>query len=174
MADEQLILQENGYLPPGIHNVSIEEVERFFAQTIPDYSTRQELFFGYSRLCATIQYFQIKNFKQWIGGSFTTSKAKPDDIDVVTMVDADEINSLPDFIKNKLQSYESPFNRELAKKLFHCDSFLVIVPPKSDKIKYSDYQNARIYWRGTWGFDRQDTPRGFLELTYGRGVNNDR
>ena len=28
----------------------------------------------------------------------------------------------------------------------------------------------KMYWRGVWGFDRKDVPRGFLQITYGRGI----
>lgn len=170
MADEPLILQENGYLSPDIHKVSLEEFERYFVQTIPDHNRRKELFFGYARLCTAIQSFQIKNFTHWIFGSFTSGKEFPGDIDVVTIVSAEELNNLPPFIQNMLPAPGSPFNRDSAKSIFHCDSLMLIVPPKSDTIKYTKYQNARAYWRGLCGFTRQEEPRGFLELTYGRGA----
>lgn len=173
MAEETLSLQSNGYLPPGIHQMSLEDFEDFFTQQIPDQNTRQLLFSGYKRMCSAMQAFSINNYRQWIGGSFTTSKTHPHDIDVVTFISMEELNNLPANIQNLLlenpKLIVSAFTGIYAKKKYFCDSYIIYIPPASNPL-YNEYINQMMYWRGVWGFDRSHTPRGWIEITFGRGA----
>lgn len=172
MEDEQLSFQDNGYLTPGIHPITLEGFETFFTKSIPDRVIRERLFLGYCKMCNTIKSLHINNFTQWIGGSFTTSKTIPGDIDVITFITYSELESIPDHIKD--QVINTNILQELltgpnAKNLYECDSYILLVPPKNN-MAYNDFIQRKMYWRGVWGFDRKDVPRGFLQITYGRGI----
>jgi hypothetical protein len=69
-------LMANGELPPGVHIVSLAEVETSFGQTN---HRRRQLMKG---LKEALALFKIANVsKVFVDGSFTTDKDEPNDID---------------------------------------------------------------------------------------------
>ena len=71
-------LDSNGYLPPGIRECTLPEIEAAFATSIH----RGKLFDGLVRYADLLRSCGVLRFL-YVNGSFTTSKADPGDVDVV-------------------------------------------------------------------------------------------
>lgn len=65
----------NDVLPPGVHWATLSEIEAVFAQTVH----RSWLFEGILSVAAALKAAGCRSM--FIGGSFVTSKEKPDDFD---------------------------------------------------------------------------------------------
>jgi hypothetical protein len=90
-------LNEEGLLPPGIHDCTFEELESVFGQnqwitdTEPGYR-RQKLNTQRSKLCERLQAYleEWRRLEQGVeilvDGSFVTSKPDPNDIDLIVVL----------------------------------------------------------------------------------------
>ncbi|MFA6712161.1 MAG: hypothetical protein WCS33_05590 [Candidatus Caldatribacteriota bacterium] len=87
----------------------------------------------------------------WIDGSFATLKPNPGDIDLIFFVDENQLNSLP---LNKRDIVEELNNRATSKIRYNCDVFIV---PNNNIAN-------RSYWRGWFGFSREEIPKGIIRL----------
>lgn len=87
----------------------------------------------------------------WIDGSFSTQKPEPGDIDMIFFIDANEANALDNEKKKILGELN---NRKLSQIRYQCDVFIV---PNQDV-------NMRSYWRGWFGFNREEQPKGIFRL----------
>ena len=82
------IFDEHGYLPKGIHKMTLEEVEETFSKNKS--LKRQEIMEEYKKHLKDLRdtgYY----VDHWIDGSFVTSKENPKDIDTLTEFDATKI-----------------------------------------------------------------------------------
>ena len=160
------VFNQFGYLPPGFHNINLDLMKYHFVDIFRYSNTRNIIFDGYIKFCTYLMsYYGIYNFVQWIGGSFCTTKNNPNDIDVVTFIDNYEL------LKISMLQYgflQSPEHREMIKSLFYCDSINIFAPSY-----YIDnqFEEIKMHWRGVWGFDRFNTPKGSLRVTFGKGLH---
>ncbi|AXH43571.1 hypothetical protein HOV55_gp53 [Erwinia phage vB_EhrS_59] len=100
---------------------------------------------------------QHKCFSEvWIDGSFTTEKPEPDDIDILIVLDYIALNNLPASLKSTVSAL---LNRDYVKLNFHID--VLLLPENHPKV---DYSERRSYWRGWFGFDRQENPKGLVRV----------
>jgi hypothetical protein len=90
------------------------------------------------------------SFEIWIDGSFTTNKTNPNDIDLVVFADGNSFNQLE---IEKQQSLRRLFDRDETRRVFGLD---VLFCPSEDN-------NGRSYWRGWYGFDRNEKPKGIAK-----------
>ena len=105
---------KEGYLPPDIHEVSLDEFEKRFAYTI----WRKELFENLVRLINDLK--NISCTAVYIDGSFTTIKRLPGDIDVCwedTGIDYD----MAEVIMPILFDFDN--KRENQQRQYKCDIF---------------------------------------------------
>ena len=91
-------------------------------------------------------------FEVWLDGSFCTEKIDPNDIDLVVFADPADLNRLDPASQTYLSGV---LDRTNARRLFGCD---VLFAPSND-------MNMRSYWRGWYGFDRREHPKGIVSLT---------
>lgn len=164
-----ITLNENGYLPPGKHEMSIEDFSELFVQCFPESKTRETIFQGYNNFCSFLQSAGITAFSQWVDGSFCSSKEDPNDIDIVTFINESLLNGLPPASQQLLVNLYS--SRAGMKTAFHCDSFLVPVPDINAPNR-NHFENEKMKWRGVWGFDRSDNPKGWVLIKFGGGVQS--
>ena len=81
-----LNFDSNGHLYPyGIIETNLETVHSIFCYN----QHRQKLFDDYISFIDDLKKLDIGSFYQWIDGSFTTSKAFPKDIDLITFINVD-------------------------------------------------------------------------------------
>lgn len=82
---------ETGLLPLGRHVCAADEVEIAFVKDIAfaGSATRQGLWGDWNAALATLEG-AVTVHAAWLGGSFTTSKMDPDDIDVTFIINGDD------------------------------------------------------------------------------------
>lgn len=147
----------NGYLPAGLHDMSMEHVYKEFVAGMPLSQTRESLF------TSMVACFRAINAKYspveiWIDGSFLSDKINPNDVDMVIYMDALEL----------VQMHE---HGDINVKFSGMDIYYSFAATQTNEtILGSNYNslavNQRNYWRGQFGFDRKDTPKGIARLNW--------
>ncbi len=94
--------------PYKLIETDIETFERNFVLNFKNSDTRNKLFQSYLTYIDNFKNQISENFYQWIDGSFVTSKLNPNDIDIVTFLDAniyqEKLAKLADFQGIKLKT----------------------------------------------------------------------
>jgi hypothetical protein len=148
-------------LPRGRHVCTAGEVEIAFVKDIAFFgsATRPVLWKDWNAALATLQSSVIVH-AAWIGGSFTTTKMDPDDIDVTFMINADDYHqrSRPD---QQIVSIFRGNGRVRADLGLRVDSYLIAWERYlgSTQPVPLEYFWARGHWDDWWQRARQ-TPKG--------------
>jgi hypothetical protein len=137
-------------LPPGLHDMSEEDLENHFLGSFPNSSTREKLVNGLKTYLSALENIGI-SFEVWIDGSFTTEKENPNDIDIVVFGSHSEIDKLPNETQKQLAALLDRIN---IKHATGCDVLFAV----------TEDQNRRSYWRGWYGFDRDENPKGIARI----------
>lgn len=146
---------ENGLLEPGFHEINESEFEEIFVNAFTTSQTRQDIYDSFikwkNKLTAQYKIQEI-----WVDGSFATNKINPNDIDTVVFVRAHDYMRLASDWEN-------------VRKANHIDAYLTLaICEESEKVvlpaEYWKFVNNRNYWRGQFGFDRNDSPKGVIVI----------
>jgi hypothetical protein len=135
-------------LEPGIHIFTIDEFAKRFVEPFPDSVTRKRLLLNFLELLQLLKSSGLKA-DVWVGGSFLTEKLNPADLDFVVLYSSEgsqftiEQKGVVDFL----------LNTEQIRLNYSCDV----------RILFST-KNESMYWRGVFGFDRQNKPKGFVSF----------
>ncbi|CAM4408616.1 hypothetical protein SAMN06265348_11755 [Pedobacter westerhofensis] len=158
-----LEINSRGYLVPHTNiPATLSDLELQFAN-IPDEPIRRSLFEKYivysDELKATLSGHLII---QWIDGSYVTQKKYPNDIDLVSIVDGELIDSIGD----KINNFKYPFS--LTK--YGVDAYIVKIYSEDNR-KYPLFLGDRFYWMNNFIKSRRNKyghqwPKGFLEIIY--------
>jgi len=143
-------MEEKPLLDSGLHDFDLNEIGNHFLQDFPTSETRKPLIDGLNAFVGHLSDIGAP-IELWIDGSFTTKKTNPNDIDLVIFSPAAIINSLP---PEKQQLFQILTDRATVKNNFGCD---VLFCPTEDK-------DMRSYWRGWYGFDRHERPKGIARI----------
>jgi hypothetical protein len=152
-----------GHLSPyTVNSTTFDHFESFFVALFPSNSSRHQIFEGYKRYIKQLKDILNSGFYQWVDGSFVTDKMNPNDIDVVTFVDADLL------IKNekKLLHLIAPES----KLIYRVDAAFVGIYPMNHKLRMvTDWDIA--FWKDFYGNTRPDAlkkqmPKGFIQLNF--------
>lgn len=147
------VFNEKGLLEPGFSEYKLSEIEKIFVEDFSESQTRKEIYMGFLRWLKQLIQICIPN-EIWIDGSFATSKINPNDMDLVYFINVEDANKiLP--LGERI--------REIGLQN-HCDSYLAFSPDSSPEMK-AELTNRRNYWRGQFGFDREDNPKGMIKMT---------
>lgn len=144
-------MEQKPLLDPGLHDFELHEIGNHFLKGFPNSKTRKSLVDGLNLYVTHLANIGAP-IELWIDGSFTTNKEDPSDIDLVIFSPASIINSLP---PKKQQLFQNLTDRASMKSAFGCD---VLFCPTEDL-------NLRSYWRGWYGFDRNEQPKGMARVT---------
>ena len=144
------VMEHLPILPPGLHEVGESEIDNHFASGFPDSTTRLLLIAGLRSFFRALRQIEI-SFEIWIDGSFTTNKTNPNDVDLVVFADANLCNQLE---IEKQERLIMLFDRDETRRVYGLD---VLFCPAED-------HNGRSYWRGWYGFDRNENPKGIAKL----------
>ena len=90
--------------PDTKHELSSAEFKETFVNSFPNSRTRSDIFSAYIAFTEAFSKEVTNSFTQWIGGSFTTQKENPNDIDILTIL------RKSDYEKNK-EMMESRFRK---------------------------------------------------------------
>lgn len=136
--------------PPGLHPLDEAELDNHFLQDFAESQTRPQLIAGLRAFLAALKRLGL-NFEFWIDGSFSTTKLDPNDVDLVIFIDPQEVNCLPAQAQHELSIL---LDRPSSKHRYGCDVLYAL----------SDDFDARSYWRGWYGFDRDEQPKGIAQI----------
>lgn len=137
-------------LAPGLHDIKVEELDNHFLSSFAGSNTRPKLIAGLKKYVEALKQVGA-TFEIWIDGSFATEKPDPNDIDMVIFGSAIELNKLPQPKRDVLQRL---IDRASVRLTLGCDVLFCV----------AEDQNMRSYWRGWYGFDRNETPKGIARL----------
>lgn len=151
------MLNADGYLSPGIHDMTMEEIQEAFVVPFPGSTTRPVVFAGYEKHRAELEALNI-NIEQFIDGSFTTSKTDPSDVDMVCFADANVVDNLP---PEKQEALLKLTGGAATKETHHCDAYFCPTLPDNDPL-FNQLRAQRKYWMGEFGYDRVDKPKGIV------------
>lgn len=146
----------NGMLPAGIHTYDILAFKEQFVAGFPNSQTRPVIFACLERfISAILELFDPDEF--WVDGSFATTKVNPNDADLIIFAD------YADFVKMR-----AVWN-QIQQQYPQLDMYIACAVNEKTKqsLSFKDYYavvNQRNYWRGQFGFDRQDNPKGIIKL----------
>lgn len=146
-------------LPPGFHDLDDDTIRSICVDAFPDSVRRGMLHCNYIQLIDQFRSInkQCRCFSEiWIDGSFTTEKPEPDDIDILIVLDFLALNALPATL---MPIVSSLLNRQYVKLNFEIDVLLL-----AENHPEVDYSERRSYWRGWFGFDRKENPKGLVRV----------
>jgi len=92
-----------------------------------------------------------------VDGSYTTHKPEPDDIDILLVIDYSALLQIPE---EQLRAVSPLLNRSFVKANYNID--VLLLPENHPEV---DYSERRSYWRGWFGFDRRENPKGLVRFT---------
>lgn len=141
----------------GFHDLSFDEIKKSCVDIFADKNRREFLFNNLKKLLDELFLFNKTThflIEIWIDGSFTTMKPEPNDIDILIIYDYEAMNRIPLKLQPSLQKL---FDRKYAKFNYNID---VLNLPKNTP----DYDNNRSYWRGWFGFDRDENAKGIVRI----------
>lgn len=152
---------EIGNLPAGLHQATLAEFETRFV-TEPVSSSRADIFRRYVEYRAELEPLNVI-IKQWIDGSFTTTKQNPNDIDLVSQWDGEKVDRDIQ-IQNKLSQL---LNQRDIKIRYKCDVYGFPKYSEGDPL-YQKTLHWRSYWLGLFGYTRGDhpDPKGIIEFKF--------
>lgn len=151
------MFDENGLLPAGLHVCDHDVFQQEFIDQFSSSQTRKSLFVVFNKMLKDIELL-FQPYEIWLDGSFTTSKTNPNDIDLVMFLE------LSDFLSHYNSNEFMSLRAQYAGKL---DIYLALAVNDQTKASVEPevvvvHTNQRNYWRGQFGFDRQDRPKGFI------------
>jgi DNA polymerase/3'-5' exonuclease PolX len=155
---------KKGYLTPNKEiEISEEEFELNFVSSLPNEAHRTELFENYKAFIQAFSKEITPSFEVWIGGSFTTKKEFPKDIDLVIFADYDV------FQKKEKEFDVLKMNHKGGNK--RLDIYKVLVYPENHRDVFL-YESKKVEWLNWFSYTRRNkrtnkrTPRGFIKIRY--------
>lgn len=149
----------SGLLPPGRYPTSVEEIGRILVDPFALSITRPRLHSGWQdRRRAVTRLIPV--VLEWIGGSYSTAKRDPSDIDVVVFLREGDLATLN---PSQLSEIVALVNGPSAKSKFGTDTY-VVVEVADGHPYHDDYLRAVGYWDRWWSRTRLGEDRGYLEV----------
>jgi hypothetical protein len=137
-------------LTPGIHDIAESDLDNHFLSAFAGSKTRAQLIAGFRKYISALRQVGA-SFEIWIDGSFATDKVDPGDIDLVLFGSAAEINQIP---PEQQQILATLIDRASVRSALGCDVLFCV----------AENIDLRSYWRGWFGFDRDENPKGIARL----------
>ena len=149
----------DGLLPEGPHRATLSEVKARLVDAFPDSATRGAIHAYW------LQYRQnlrdlVKIRAIWLDGSFTTDKADPNDVDVVTDIDGGSYDALP---THRQLLVSSLIEGTYTEQFWQCDSQPLVWYPRGHP-GHSKYVITAERWRTYYGQTRDGSPKGWIEV----------
>lgn len=145
--------------PNGVLKLSYNNFKDIFVLDFDDSKTRLTISKNYEKYLADFKKEINIAFKNWIGGSFISTKMNPNDIDVVNIFQyTDEIN------KN-VQALIKFLNYGNSLESYMVDGYFVPIYPINDP-RYALTEDALNYWSEWFGHDKENRPKTVIEISF--------
>jgi hypothetical protein len=139
---------------PGIHAISLSELEAVAVTPFPNDTQRAQLFFLFSQWIHSLQALQLRAIL-WVDGSFTTEKFGPGDIDCMMW----SPSCGQQLTNDQQNAAERLTDRPTLKTQYGIDFFLEY-PSVDEKF------HREAYWKGVFGFQHdRKSAKGIVELS---------
>ena len=148
----------NGMLPAGFHDCTADEFITTFVDGFPTSQRRSLIVDALWNFAAEVLTVGIP-YEFWVDGSFVTTKVNPNDADLVLFLQIPHMNILGPRVTAFRQKYAGLLDIYFA---------YAASPDNGKQTNPHDYSkivNDRNYWRGQFGFDRTDTPKGIVRIS---------
>jgi len=144
--------------PYEVVRLSYGECKNIFVEKFKSSATRKlnwTSFMGFHTDIEAVSTFAVKH---WIDGSFVTQKINPNDIDVVSFVNPNNlVSTLREFDMNK--SDPSGY----VKNKYNVDNYIIVDFDKGHPY-YDKMQEQVKYWREFFSTDRNEKPKAIVEV----------
>jgi hypothetical protein len=146
-----------GLLPLGRHVSTADEVEAMFVSgdAFSESVTRHQIWSDWNDALTLLQS-AVTVHAVWIGGSFTTSKVDPGDIDVLYIVNANTVRGLQGEQEKKIVTIFNTPGQVKSEFDLNVDTYLLFwecvpfpLPPGMNGFQ-DQYYRARGYWDDWW------------------------
>ena len=142
--------------------MTIEAFQTKFVAQIPDSKSRPAIHLEFNKFIADFSERLTTSFTTWIGGSFTTLKSDPNDIDVLLLVDGVVFHQHSTTIRKLFTNDRFRFPL--------VDFYFLPVPETPDRASPL-FRADLLYWEHQFGFTRKGRnnrrhPRGYVEITF--------
>ena len=149
--------------PYEVIEINLEDFKKIFVDSFEEDYRRHEIFEKYLIYLRDFQEILKEDFFQWIGGSFTSNKINPRDIDLITVIHYKDYNKNLEVISKKFASRN-------ARKLYEVDAYVVPDYPKDHK-RSSFTKSDLVYWRRLFGQTRlnrakKQYEKGFIQINF--------
>lgn len=154
-------MDDNGNLPPGRHEASVEEVQAALVDPFEASHSRRAIFDWWSELrdaLAELGAYQA----HWLAGSFVTDKLQPNDLDLVTVLDGPTYDGLPRHRRKLIQAMVAG---NVTEQLWRCDNYPLLEYPEGSE-GYAPAQATATLWGEHFGTDRDGNARGFVVVKH--------
>lgn len=149
---------EGNVYPRQVIDITAQTIKERFVEAFPESKTRSNIFSGYLRYVGDFSRDVGPAWGQWVNGSFTTTKVNPNDIDLVNLVGAGEVNRAGAKFRKFLTEHGS-------KETYLVDGYFIPCYPEGDE--RSAITRKRVaYWLKHFGHDRRDRPKGLLQVRF--------
>ena len=98
--------------------------------------------------------------EQLLDGSFVSNKNDPGDVDMVLFVDATVIDNLTPIQRAQFGALTSG---QQTKATHMCDAYYCLTFPETHP-QFVQFRQMRKYWMGEFGFDRNEVPKGIVQI----------
>lgn len=143
-------MEHDPIFPAGIHDLDESELVTYFLNDFTESINRPVLIDGLKRYLNALRSIGL-HIEVWIDGSFSTKKLEPSDVDLVIFASQNELDSLD---LTKQTNFSALVDRVSIKRVFGCDVLFTVM----------EDANLRSYWRGWYGFDRNERAKGISRL----------
>jgi len=141
---------------------SLDEMRRVFVEEFPASGTRLALFENFTEYCRELMVkTNMEMLLIWVGGSFVTQKARPNDVDVVVFLESSIIDQYETALK-------SAFKFPASKEKYKVDAYIIRVYPEYNR-NFALTQSDRLDWLNFWTKTAPNgagvrNKKGFLEI----------
>jgi len=125
-------------------------MKKIFVDPFENKERRERLLNRFESFLTLLKSIPV-NMEIWLDGSFATKKECPGDIDLVVICDIAHVNKLSIEKQNILRDIFQ--NHAETKLRYECDAYFIL-----------NDMHDKSYWRGLFGFDRDENPKGIARL----------
>jgi hypothetical protein len=137
---------------------SADDLDTYFVAAFQNQERRRYLV---ERLRALLEWLQTSiriEWEVWLDGSFCTHKEEPQDIDIAFFFREADLDSRPPDELRVGEFLASDHGHQALRLRFDCDCYFLA----------RDNDEDRSYWRGWFGFTRDENPKGIPRLWLNR------
>lgn len=151
---------QNGNLTPySLISLALTDIETYFVISFPEFSSRTVLYWSFKTYISALTEVLKRFPRQWLGGSFISNKLNPNDVDCVNLIEFDEN------VERNIGALLLYLLIGGSRDSYQVDGHLIAVYPVTDERYELITLPSIAYWQTFFMKDRQDNPRGFIEVT---------